>query len=246
MAALPYMRFYPADYLADTAHLSPMQHGIYLLLLFNYWQRGGPLPNDDMRLAKIARVSMRDWRRNRDEIEQFFTSEENHWRHGKVERELAHVRAKSLKSQEAAQASVQRRFGGRSTDVEPTDTDTDTRGSSEPLVRAPRSKSRKAARPLPSDWKPLEPGPTGAAAMIERNWSRERREQEIEGFIAHHGSRANVMVDWQKAWQNWVLNSFKFDRGQANGKGQSTGDRTLAGAEAAFGPYSTWSNDEAF
>jgi uncharacterized protein YdaU (DUF1376 family) len=123
MAALPYMRFYPADYLADTAHLSSMQHGIYLLLLFNYWQRGGPLPDDDKRLASIARVSMRDWKRNRDEIEQFFTIVESHWRHSRVDAELAHVEAKSLKSKSAAQASVERRFGKRQTDVEPTDTD---------------------------------------------------------------------------------------------------------------------------
>jgi uncharacterized protein YdaU (DUF1376 family) len=129
MAALPYMRFYPADYLADTAHLSPMQHGIYLLLLMNYWQRGGPLPDDDKRLASIARVSMRDWKRNRDEIIQFFTVVESHWRHGRVDGELAHVEAKSLKSKGAAQASVQRRFGERSADVEPTDTDKNREGS---------------------------------------------------------------------------------------------------------------------
>lgn len=123
MAALPYMRFYPADYLADTAHLSAMQHGIYLLLLMNYWQRGGPLPDDDKRLASIARVSMRDWVRNRHEIEPFFTVVESHWRHGRVQAELAHVEAKSLKSKGAAQASVQRRLNQRSADAQPTDTD---------------------------------------------------------------------------------------------------------------------------
>jgi uncharacterized protein YdaU (DUF1376 family) len=104
MAALPYMRLYPADYLADTAHLTAMQHGIYLLLIMNYWQRGGPLPNDDIRLARIARVSMRDWKRNRPELEQFFTVEESHWRHLRVDTELNLVSAKSLKSKAAAQA----------------------------------------------------------------------------------------------------------------------------------------------
>ncbi|WP_324807185.1 DUF1376 domain-containing protein [Sphingomonas sp. LY29] len=120
------MRLYPADYLADTAHLSAMQHGIYFLLILNYWQRGGPLPNDDARLAKIARVSMRDWMRNRDEILDFFTLVDNHWCHGRISAELSHVTSKSLKSKEAAKASVQRRFGERSTGVEPTDTEADT------------------------------------------------------------------------------------------------------------------------
>jgi uncharacterized protein YdaU (DUF1376 family) len=61
MAALPYMRMYWADYDADTSHLSAMQHGIYLLLIKNYWQRGGPLPDDETRLARIAKVSLKDW-----------------------------------------------------------------------------------------------------------------------------------------------------------------------------------------
>ena len=126
VAALPYMRFYPADYLADAAHLTAQQHGIYLLLIFNYWQRGGPLPNDDKRLARIAKCSMRDWMRARPVISDFFTVVENHWRHGRIDSELSHVEAKSLKSKKAGQASAQRRFNGRPADVQPTDTDTDT------------------------------------------------------------------------------------------------------------------------
>ena len=52
MAALPYMQLYIADYLADTMHLSAEEHGAYLLLMFNYWQTGKPIPKN--RLAKIA------------------------------------------------------------------------------------------------------------------------------------------------------------------------------------------------
>ncbi len=126
MAALPYMPLYVADYLADAAHLSTIEHGAYLLLIMNYWQRGEPLPNDDTRLARIAGLNTRDWKRHRDAIAEFFTVQETHWRHGRIDSELSRVAAKSLKSKKAAQASVQRRFNGRSADVEPTDTDTDT------------------------------------------------------------------------------------------------------------------------
>lgn len=123
MAALPYMPLFVADYLADTAHLTPAQHGAYLLLIMNYWQRGAPLPNDDVRLAKIARMTRRDWNHNRDAILEFFTVEENLLVHARIAHELSRVEAKSLKCKGAAQASVERRFGKRSANVEPTDTD---------------------------------------------------------------------------------------------------------------------------
>lgn len=123
MAALPYMPLYVADYLADTAHLTTTQHGAYLLLLMNYWQRGGPLPDDDKRLASIARLGLREWKRSRPVIEEFFTSTHGALVSSRVEHELARVADKSLKSKKAAQASVERRFGERPAPVEPTDTD---------------------------------------------------------------------------------------------------------------------------
>jgi uncharacterized protein YdaU (DUF1376 family) len=136
MAALPYMPLYVADYLADAAHLTALQHGGYLLLLMNYWQRGKPLPNDDVQLARIARMGRKEWNANKAELRSFFYEEENLLKHGRVESELAKVEAKSLKCKKAAQASVQQRFGERSTDAERTlnHTDTDTR-SKVPLVR---------------------------------------------------------------------------------------------------------------
>ena len=123
MAALPYMPLFVADYLADTAHLTAAQHGAYLLLIMNYWQRGKPLPNDDARLAQIAKMNKRDWAHNRGAILEFFTEQDNLLIHSRITQELSRVEAKSLKCKDAARASVQRRFGERSTPVEPTDTD---------------------------------------------------------------------------------------------------------------------------
>jgi uncharacterized protein YdaU (DUF1376 family) len=131
MAALPYMPLFVADYLADTAHLTTQQHGAYMLLIMNYWQRGGPLPDDDVRLAKIARVGPREWTRMRDTISEFFSIADGQWLHSRITTELARVEAKSLKSKRAAQASVQRRFGERSTPAEPTEAQAHTQADKE-------------------------------------------------------------------------------------------------------------------
>jgi uncharacterized protein YdaU (DUF1376 family) len=137
MAALPYMPLYVADYLADTAHLTVLEHGAYLLLIMNYWQRGKPLPSDDERLARIARVSGEEWARIRPVISEFFAHAGTVWTHDRIEAELAKVRDKSTKARAAGQRSaavrlapVQQTLNERSTDAEQTlnhtDTDTDT------------------------------------------------------------------------------------------------------------------------
>lgn len=122
MAALPYMPLFVADYLADTAHLTTIQHGAYMLLIMNYWQRGKPLPNDDSKLARIVGLSVRNWQQIKAPVvEMFGTGTDSGTQllyHQRINHELDRVASKSLKSKKAAQASVQRRFGERSTDAE--------------------------------------------------------------------------------------------------------------------------------
>jgi uncharacterized protein YdaU (DUF1376 family) len=139
MAAIPYMPLYVSDYLADAGHLSTFEHGAYLLLIMNYWQRGGPLPNDEKQLARIARVTMPQWRKIAPTITRFFVSQGDFFVHQRIDRELSRVLAKSLKAREAGLASVERRLSGRSAEPQQTfnhtDTDTieDTSVSSPPL-----------------------------------------------------------------------------------------------------------------
>lgn len=133
MSAIPYMPLYVADYLADAGHLSTLEHGAYLLLIMNYWQRGKALPADEVQLARIARLHLRDWRRVSPVLGCLFAVSASAWTHKRIELELAKVRAKSLKAREAGLTSAQRRFNGRSTDVQRTfnhtDTDTDKKSS---------------------------------------------------------------------------------------------------------------------
>ncbi|TXE58305.1 DUF1376 domain-containing protein [Serratia ureilytica] len=127
MAALPYMQFYVADYLADTMHLSTEEHGAYLLLIFNYWQTGKPLPKN--RLAGIARLSNDRWTDVERSLNEFFIDDGNTWIHQRIERDLLTVKGAQSQRSEAGKISAQKRaqkkakenqsqFNDRSTGVE--------------------------------------------------------------------------------------------------------------------------------
>ncbi|PAC71106.1 hypothetical protein CGS27_07440, partial [Enterobacter cloacae] len=90
MAALPYMQLYIADYLADTMHLSTEEHGAYLLLMFNYWQTGRPIPKN--RLSKIARLSNDRWNAVEPSLKEFFNDTGTEWVQERIERDLEAVK----------------------------------------------------------------------------------------------------------------------------------------------------------
>lgn len=84
------MPLYVADYLADTGHLSTAEHGAYLLLIMHYWQHEG-LPNDDIKLARIARMTPDEWQSAKPSIEDFF---DGAWKHHRIDVEIAMAKEK--------------------------------------------------------------------------------------------------------------------------------------------------------
>jgi uncharacterized protein YdaU (DUF1376 family) len=83
----PWMPLYIADYLKDTTHLGALESGAYLHLIMDYWQNG-KLPYDDRQLARIAKLTEREWKRLRPILQAFF---HDGWRHKRIDDELAHA-----------------------------------------------------------------------------------------------------------------------------------------------------------
>jgi uncharacterized protein YdaU (DUF1376 family) len=149
MAALPYIQLYTADYLADTAHLTTIQHGAYLLLIFNYWQRGQPLNNANGRLASVVRMSNDEWAIHEQTLAEFFEVNGDEWVNHRIDEDLEAVKAKSTKASVAGKASGARRRAKakrtpnvRSTNADRTvnhteaDTDTEADIKAAPIVPA--------------------------------------------------------------------------------------------------------------
>ena len=79
-----WMPLYIPDFLADTMHLSAAETGAYLCLIMDYWMHDG-LPDDDRKLAQIARLPVRAWLAMRATIAAFF---HDGWRHKRIDAEL--------------------------------------------------------------------------------------------------------------------------------------------------------------
>jgi uncharacterized phage protein (TIGR02220 family) len=196
MAALPYIQLYVADYLADTAHLTTEEHGAYLLLIFNYWQTGKPIPKN--RLARIARLSNDRWTDVEQTLNELFIDDGETWAHKRIESDLAMVAesqaqraaagkasAESRKRQKtkekkqslsAKPASDERKPNETATTVErplndrstnkDTDTDTDKKEVQNTMSGKPDAAESRALQAVP-DSKPQTPQPKPEEQAIE-------------------------------------------------------------------------------
>lgn len=124
MAALPYMQFYVAEYLADTMHLTTEEHGAYLLLIMNYWQTGKPLPKS--RLSGISRLGSDRWASVEGSLNEFFDDDGEAWVHRRIEVDLRMVddaqkqriaagKASAESRKRAKQEALKQEGSGRST-----------------------------------------------------------------------------------------------------------------------------------
>jgi uncharacterized protein YdaU (DUF1376 family) len=110
MAQFPAFPLWTDAYLADTGHLTTLEHGAYMLLLMTMWRGGGMLPNDDRKLAKYAGVQSNQWTRIKPTIMEFMTvSDDGQFvTQGRLSDELQYVRDHAKKQSRNARSRWQK------------------------------------------------------------------------------------------------------------------------------------------
>jgi uncharacterized protein YdaU (DUF1376 family) len=106
-----YMPWYTGDYLRDTRHLSPMKHGVYLLLLAHCWDQKGPVPLDEQEAAGIANC------RSIDEVEAlryildryFVRMDDGHY-NKRMQAEIVRAESISVKREDAGRRGANERM----------------------------------------------------------------------------------------------------------------------------------------
>lgn len=104
-----FMPLYIGDYLRDTMHLTTVQHGCYFLLIVAAWPRGGTLPDDNERLAAIARLPLEEWMNIRPVLQEFFQMKDREWIHKRVQKE----REKAMEQKEKFSTRAQKAASAR-------------------------------------------------------------------------------------------------------------------------------------
>lgn len=92
-------------YLADTRHLSTLEHGAYLLLLMEAWRRPGcSLPDDDNLLARLAGLKAEEWATIKPVVMAFWTLDRRSgtWRQKRQRLEHDYVSKRSKSQRDKA------------------------------------------------------------------------------------------------------------------------------------------------
>ncbi len=163
-----YLPWYTGDYRRDTADLTLLEHGIYLLLLAYCWDSRGPVPVDEARAARIVGAGSDDERiAVKGVLKRYFVRHDDGWYNPRLDREIARANAISGARSEAgrtgAEATWAKRRGKAMANAMANAQQLPRHAPLPPsptLALSPsptpgKAKPEVAASPLP-DWLPLE------------------------------------------------------------------------------------------
>lgn len=227
-----FLALYTGDYRRDTQHLTPLKHGIYLLLLFHCWDTQGPAPLDEQELAGIANC------RSADEIDalryvvgRFFVRMGDGHYNKRMQQEIERASAIStcranagrrganarMQRFRVAQTSAEQVLGKCLTsDATPTPTTTTT-STPTPKVKSvvaasgspppPRTASVEKKRPtrLPADWFLPDDWRDWAVRLYGMEPQRAVRiSLDFRDFWHAKAGPDAVKLDWLATWRRWV------------------------------------------
>ncbi|UEM08088.1 DUF1376 domain-containing protein (plasmid) [Skermanella rosea] len=86
MAEFSALPLFTDAYLADTRHLTTLQHGAYLLMIMTAWRSPDcALPDNDAFLARITGLDKRTWNANKETLLAFWRlNDEQKWVQGRL------------------------------------------------------------------------------------------------------------------------------------------------------------------
>lgn len=157
------------DYARDTAHLSPLEHGVYTLLLDRYYATEEPIPASQ--IHRLARARSPEERAAVDAVlEEFFTLDGDAYRNRRADEEIEKARARITTAQ------VNGRRGGRPK-KNPVGFETETNSEPAGFSTGSKMETQKKAHQTPDTKHQIKPlaqraeRSVDSPATFERFWS---------------------------------------------------------------------------
>ena len=208
-----YYQHHIGDFIKDTSFLTNEEIGIYLKLIWLYYDSEKPLPNN------LFELGMKTGTRDNQEVLEgllgmFFVLDEQNkcWNHTRCDKEIEHYKQQLTTASKAGKASalkramnknptsVEQALEERSTEVQPTN-------NQEPITinHKPIKENKRGSR-LPQDW--FLTKAMGDWATQERPDLdvRQVADQFKDYWVAQAGQKG-VKLDWDATWRNWVRNT---------------------------------------
>jgi len=202
-----YYQHHIGDFIKDTSFLTNEEIGIYLKLIWLYYDSEKPLPNN------LFELGMKTGTRDNTEmlsglLEMFFSfhSIEDCWHHNRCDKEIAHYKQQLTTASKAGKASalkralnknptsVEQTLNERSTEVQPTN-------NQQPLTKNQEKKTlgKRLASDFsfPKEWEEF--------CQTERpELSPVKTFDQFKDYWIAQAGQKGVKLDWFATWRNWV------------------------------------------
>ncbi len=209
-----WMPMYWRDFWADTGHLSPVEGWAYINLIGAYWTIGGPLENDDARLARQAKVSPKEWKAARPAVMAFFSVDDKLIHQKRIDAELAVAVARHAAKVKAGANGAEKRWQKHSRAIaEPSPSHKQTDAQLQPhssndetdatASGAKRLKPLKGTR-LASDWKPSEETRNHGRKLNLTDDELGSVVTEFREYFTGPDATRPVKKDWDGACCRWI------------------------------------------
>ena len=221
MAEFPTMPFHTDAYLADTRHLTTIEHGTYMLLLITAWRNGGSLPNDDKLLARYASLGPRQWQRIKPTIMQFFHEENGSLYNGKLSDTLVAIRTKSEKASDSARAKWRKNKETGHANAPPKQCERNAIQNQSQREKEDTNVSSKKKTGLticPTDFAPTEKTHT---TLVAEGFTSQTIDGARREMIDWSQAGRKMKHDWDATLRNWV----RRNGSKANGSGAPLSDK---------------------
>ncbi len=229
-----YYQHHIGDYLADTTHLTLLEHGVYLRLMMLYYQTECALNANALRL--ICARSADEVLAAETVLNEFFTLTDLGWVHGRCDAEIARFHGKSDK----AKASAQARWSKKDANAMRTHSEGNANhkpitNNQEPITNKIQEAPRKARTPsalsilldagigesVANDFLAIRKAKR--APLTETALDGIKREALKAGYPLENAIRECVIRGWQSFKADWV-----------NKSQQNTKEESLAAGRATF------------